>query len=152
MKENTFKAIFCAGVAALSAYMGQLMIPLLILVGLMILDYGTGMAKAWVGAQLSSRVGIKGIIKKVGYLVIVAVAMGVDWLLGSGLPQLGVVLPFEFLAALLVIIWLIINELISILENVAVLGAPEIPLLSKVLAHIKKAVDEKAEIDGSEEK
>lgn len=145
MKENVFKAVFAGATAAVMAYIGELLIPLMILLGVMVLDYATGMTKAWLNAELSSRVGIKGIIKKIGYLVIVAVAMGVDWLLQAGLPQLGVTLPFEFVVALLAIIWLIVNELISILENVAEIGAPSIPLLSTVLSHIKKAVDEKAD-------
>lgn len=151
MKENALKAVITAGLAAFAAYFGELLIPLTVLFAVMILDYATGMAKAWCNAELSSRVGIKGIIKKIGYLVIVAAAMGIDWLIQAGLPQLGLNLPCAFVVALLAIVWLIINELISILENVAEIGAPSIPLLSKLLEHIKKAVEQQATTVGGEE-
>ena len=46
------------------------------------------------------------------------VAGVVDWLVRYGLTQVGVEVSFRFLMAAMVIVWLIINELISILENV----------------------------------
>lgn len=47
----------------------------------------------------------------------------------------------------MVIIWLIINELISILENVAALGGPVPVFLAKLLARLKNTVEKKAEGD-----
>ena len=83
MKEtmNPISAVAAAALGVLSAYMVQLVIPLIVLVAAMLVDYGTGMAKAWSAGELCSRTGIKGILKKVGYLVIVLVAMGADYLL-----------------------------------------------------------------------
>ncbi len=90
MKENTIKAALAAALGALCAYGIQLLVPVLVLLVVMVLDYITGMAKAWHAGELSSRVGLWGILKKVGYLVIVGVACVVDWLLryGSGQPGL----------------------------------------------------------------
>ena len=126
MKEtmNPISAVVAAALGVLSAYMVQLFIPLIVLVIAMVVDYGTGMAKAWSAGELCSRTGIKGIIKKVGYLVIVLVAMGADYLLRYGMEQVGIHINVDFLIAAIVIAWLIINELISILENVAAIGAP----------------------------
>ena len=75
----------------------QLLVPVLVLVVVMLLDYATGMAKAWNAGELSSRVGLRGILKKVGYLVIAAVAAVVDWLLRYGADTLGWDWPVEFL-------------------------------------------------------
>lgn len=144
MKENVFKAVFAAALAGLSAYFSVLLIPLLILLVVMILDYATGMAKAWLAGTLSSKTGFRGIIKKLAYFGIVAAAMVADWIIRCGLEQLGVAISFEFFLALLVVVWLIINELISILENLAEIGAPKIPFLSRVLEHLKNTVDKKA--------
>ena len=80
MKENAIKAVLAAALGALASYGTQLIVPAIILVAVMVLDYITGMAKAWQAGELSSRVGIGGILKKVGYLVIVAVACVLDWL------------------------------------------------------------------------
>ena len=147
MKEtmNPISAVAAAALGVLSAYMVQLVIPLIVLVIAMVVDYGTGMAKAWSAGELCSRTGIKGIIKKVGYLVIVLVAMGADYLLRYGMEQVGIHINVDFLIAAIVIAWLIINELISILENVAAIGAPVPAFLSKLLARLKNVVEKKAE-------
>ena len=94
---------------------------------------------------LCSRTGIRGILKKVGYLVIVAVAMGADYLLRYGLDQVGVHINIEFLIAAIVIVWLIINELISILENVAAIGAPVPEFLLKLIKKLKTVTEKQAE-------
>lgn len=84
-------------------------------------------------------------MKKVGYLVIVAVAMGADYLLRYGLSQVGVHINIEFLIAAIVIVWLIINELISILENVAAIGAPVPEFLLKLIRKLKNVTEKQAE-------
>ena len=89
MKENTIKAALAAALGALCAYGIQLLVPVLVLLVVMVLDYITGMAKAWHAGELSSRVGLMGHPEKVGYLVIVGVACVVDWLLRYGADEPG---------------------------------------------------------------
>ena len=81
MKENMFRALFAAAIGALAAYAGILLVPLCVLAAVMIIDYATGIAAAWSCKLLSSRVGVKGIVKKVAYLALVAVGMVVDYLI-----------------------------------------------------------------------
>lgn len=50
-----------------------------------------------------------------------------------------------------VAIWLIINELISILENLAAIGVPGFPRLSKLLERLKNTVS-KSKGDNADEK
>ena len=140
MKENAIKAVLAAALGALASYGTQLIVPAIILVAVMVLDYITGMAKAWQAGELSSRVGIGGILKKVGYLVIVAVACVLDWLVRYGADQMGLDWRLDFLIASIVEIWLVINELISILENLATIGVPGFPRLSKLLERLKNTV------------
>ena len=45
--KNTTKAALAAALGALCAYGVQLLVPVLVLVVVMLLDYATGMAKAW---------------------------------------------------------------------------------------------------------
>lgn len=149
--ETAVSAVIAAALGALASYCVKLMIPLVILVLVMIMDYITGMTKAWVRGELSSRIGVQGILKKLGYFIIVAVAGVMDWLIGYGLDSVGVDYKLPFLLAAIVMIWLIINELISILENVAAIGGPVPPFIKKLLQHLKKAVEEKTDsIDDSE--
>mgnify|MGYP002521299312 CR=1 FL=1 len=151
MKENAIKAALTAATAAMIAYIGQLVVPIIVLGCVMLLDYGTGLAKAWVAGNLCSRTGIVGILKKVGYLCIVLVGMAVDWVLRAGLNAVGIDFKLEFLFAMIVVVWLIINELISILENVAAIGGPSAGFLSKLLKKLKTSVEEKAGDKESEE-
>lgn len=142
---NPIIAVLAAALGVASSYLVQLIVPLIVLVIAMLADYGTGMVKAWNAGTLCSRTGIRGILKKVGYLVIVAVAMGADYLLRYGLDQVGVHISTEFLISAIVIVWLIINELISILENVAAIGAPVPEFLLKLIRKLKTVTEKQAE-------
>ena len=146
--ETSVMAILAAALGALCSYASALVVPLAVLVGGTILS-GSGMAKAWSAGKLCSKTGLRGILKKLGYLVLVGVAGVVDWLVRYGLTQVGVEVSFQFLMAAMVIVWLIINELISILENVAALGGPVPGFLRKLLTRLKVAVETKA---GEEDK
>lgn len=145
MKENIIKGSATAALAALSAYCGELIIPLAVLLAAMIADYISGMAKAWTTSQLSSRVGILGIVKKLSYLLIVCAGMGVDWVIATAATAGGIDLGVTYFVALLVIIWLVINELLSIVENVAAMGVNVPKFLLKLIGHIKNRLEDKAD-------
>ena len=145
MEENIIKGTVSAALAALSAYCGELIIPLAVLLAAMIADYISGMAKAWTSAQLSSRVGIVGIVKKLSYLLIVCAGMGVDWVIATAAAAAGIDLGVTYFVGLLVIVWLVINELLSIVENVAAMGVSVPGFLLKLIGHIKNRVEDKAD-------
>ena len=144
MREKTWQAVIAVALGGLSAYMRMMFIPLVILIAVMIIDYMSGMLKAWGNEELSSKVGLRGIVKKLCYLMLVCVAGVVDWLLWSGLTQVGISLDFGFCFGLIVTIWLIINECISILENLDALHVPMPKFLKNVVKHLKNAVEVKA--------
>lgn len=151
MKENIIKGVLTTAMATFLAYLGNLAIPIMILAVVMLLDYGTGVAKAWIHGSLSSKIGILGILKKVAYLVIVAVGMVIDWIIQAGVDKLHLDFKLEFLFALIVIIWLILNELISILENVAEIGVPVPKWLTKLVLKLKDQTEETVGEDETEE-
>ena len=142
MRENAVKAAISASLGALCVYMGELIVPVIVLAAVMLLDYCSGLAKAWVTRSISSRIGLLGIVKKVGYIVVVAVGMAVDWLVKYGVTAVGVEYNAEFIFALPVIVWLVINECISILENVSACGAPVPEFLLKIAGRLKETVEE----------
>ena len=146
MKENAIKAAVSAAVAAVMAYCGVLVVPLMVLLGVMMLDYMSGMAKAWITKTLCSRIGIVGIIKKVGYLAVVAVGMTADWAIHEVIVRLGVDMSPGCYVGLLVVAWLIINELLSITENVAAIGVPVPRFLQKIIERLKNTTEQKGEI------
>jgi toxin secretion/phage lysis holin len=145
MKENLLKALISAAVAAFAVYMQSLIVPIVILISFMILDYVTGMAAAWRGSELSSRIGITGIVKKVLYLVVVAVGVGVDYIIGLAGGLFGYDLSKVFAVALIVVVWLILNEFISIVENLDEIGVPVPHFLCTIIEKLKKKTEEKTE-------
>lgn len=149
MENKGLQAVLTAAFTALTVYLDALIIPVLMLLVFMILDYSTGMINAWKNKILSSKIGVDGIIKKVGYMVLVVVAMGVDYLIFSGLTAAGIVVPCDLWFGMLVTIWLIINEMISILENLSKIGVPVPKFLITIIEKLKISTEKKAE---SEEK
>lgn len=141
-KENIAQGIITLIAASISAYFGIIAIPLIVLTIVMLIDYITGMAAAYVNAELSSRKGIRGIFKKLGYYSLVCVGMTLDYILCSGLAQIGVYGNNIFFG-LIVTVWLIINELISILENLSRLDVPIPKFLKSVVERLKNNVDDK---------
>ena len=116
--ENRFlKVTFSAFLTLLVYYMNIIAVPVIILVFVMAADYLTGLVSAWINAELSSRKGLFGIIKKLCYLFAIAAAMGIDWLIYSGMGQIGIKLDYTVFFGVLVTIWLIINEVIKRRKN-----------------------------------
>ena len=117
-EAKTIQGVISAGLVAVSCYINALLIPVIILIAVMILDYITGMTVAWNSSDLSSKRGIKGIVKKVLYFVLVAVGMVVDWSIMYWLSTFGAGEVYKFSFGALVAFWLTMNELISIVNNI----------------------------------
>lgn len=135
-----------AGAAALGAWMlarvGALLPVLLVLLSVMILDYITGMVKAGISGNLNSTRGWQGLLKKLMYAVTVAIAMVADYLLYIGGNEIGVDMHGSAYFGTLVSLWLIINECISILENLSEIGVPMPGFLGRILQRVQGKVDE----------
>lgn len=150
MGNKGLQAVLSAAVAALTVYLNALIVPVLVLLVFMILDYATGMVRAWRARELSSKIGVDGIVKKVGYMVLVVVAMGVDYLVYNGLVAVNITVPYNLWFGLIVTIWLIINEMISILENLSDIGVPIPSFFKKIVKRLKKTVDKEGEKQADE--
>lgn len=143
MKETTLKAAIAVAMAAATAYLRELAIPVFVLAGVMVIDYLSGMVSAWVKCELSSRVGVLGIVKKVAYLL--AVAIVADWVVQVAGAEIGVDFGGFYFFGLLVTVWLILNECISILENISEIGVPLPAFLLKLIEKLKKTVENTGE-------
>lgn len=141
MKEGIFKMGIAAVGASIASYFDALAAPLLVLLCVMLIDYVTGLVKAYMASQLSSRIGLRGILKKLCYMAMVAVGAALDYLLTGALAQAGIDLHIEMFCGMLVAIWLIVNELISILENLAEIGVPGMPALTSLIGRLKNTLD-----------
>lgn len=111
----------------------------------MMLDYLTGITAACAGGCWSSRTAFQGIFHKLGCAVVVVCAAGLDLMLSTALEQLPILsLPVEYrgLICPVVLVWYLVMELGSICENAVAMGAPVPPLLKRLLAVSKQAVEE----------
>lgn len=145
---DKLKAIVTIAVSFLSSLLGILFIPVCLLAASNLLDYATGlMASPNRGEKIKSYKSIKGIFKKVGmWLLIVAGAL-VDTLIKYSTEVIGLNFPFTFMIACVVAVWLICNEIISILENIADIGTPLPPFLTKVVYYVKDQIETTTDID-----
>ena len=97
-----------------------------------------------------SRRGAEGIIKKVGYLCVIAVAMVVDYLILRVAAEAGFEVATKAFFGLLVAVWYVLNELLSIIENAGRMGAPVPEWLMKYVSVLKNKIDSQG--DGTEER
>lgn len=136
-------------VAYLSHKLGVTFYLLGLLLVLMVIDYVSGMAASAVEAidhpddkryGWSSKKGAKGIAKKVAYLCVIGVSMVIDYIVIRTSGVLGVALPNTMLS-LLVSVWYLLNEALSIIENAGRIGAPVPNWLMKYIAALKDKID-----------
>lgn len=152
--RNTILLMQAAASAALAWVadrLGVLYPVMIVLVIMMGLDYITGMGASKVESidhpddpayGWSSKKGLKGILKKVGYLCVIAAAMVVDFVISNVAGQLGIKMSTNTFFGLMVAVWYILNELLSIIENAGRMGAQVPEWLRKYIAILKQQIDE----------
>ena len=101
----------------------MLLITLIIFV---VMDYLTGVMKAIIEKKLSSSVGFKGIFKKILIFFLIVISVRIDLMLND----IGI--------RYIVIMFYLINEAISILENAGKMGLPLPPKLNEILESLKQ--------------
>lgn len=154
---NTVKVVTAGTVGVVSAFtawmtdhFGVLFYVILILAAMMVLDYITGMMASKYEAidhpddpayGWNSKKGAKGIIKKVGYLCVIAVAIVVDYILRYVAADAGIKLDMKAFFGLMVAVWYLLNELLSIIENAGRMGAAVPEWLLKYIAVLKDKID-----------
>ena len=95
-----------------------------------VLDYCSGFIKAFHTKTLSSQIGFRGLLKKVGYLLIVMLAVLIDRVTGNS----GAIRT-------LVIYYFVANEGLSIIENLSVTNIPIPKVIKKALKALKKEAE-----------
>ena len=152
--KKEYALILHAALATVGAYLSDklgILFPVLcVLAMMMAVDYLTGMLASKAEALeypgnpdcgWSSRKGAKGIIKKVSYLCVITVALVVDYLITSIAGEIGIHSNMNAFFGLLVTVWYLLNELLSIVENAGRMGADVPEWLRKYIAVLKDKID-----------
>ena len=127
MNEHTIE-IGVASIGTLFIYLfGGWDIALQCLVTFIVLDYISGLIKAYNTKSLSSKIGLKGLLKKVGILCIVVLSVMLDRITG----ETGVIRT-------MIIYYFVANEGLSVLENLAEAGLPIPKFIKQALLNLQK--------------
>lgn len=139
---KTLKTIFITVLGVITAWLGALAIPVYLLVACNVIDYVTGILAAHRrGQKISSYTGINGIAKKICMWLLIGVGGVIDCLLSYAGGSIGVDIQLTMGAATLTAIWLLVNEIISILENLGDIGTPLPGFLVSIVNSLQSKLD-----------
>ena len=146
------KVTVIAVISTLMSWLGILAVPVFLMVGCNVIDYVTGLlAVPYRTETVSSYKGIRGIIKKVCQWLLVLIGAWVDILINYAIECAGIEFTLPFVVATIVAVWLVVNEIISILENIVDIGVKMPPFLLPLIKNIRRVVEEKADVAAKED-
>lgn len=114
-----------------SAWLGGWDAALKVLVALMVVDYATGFLGAVKNHKVNSEVMYWGGIRKGAILVVLAIAVLLDQMVGNSAPVLRTLAIYFYVS----------REGISVTENLGILGVPLPPGISRVLTQLQEKGD-----------
>lgn len=103
-------------------------VALSVLIAFMVMDYLTGVIKAFVNKEVSSSIGLVGIARKSLILLVLIVAVLLDRLINSGTWLFRTIVYYFYIA----------NEGISLLENTIAMGLPVPEQIKDALIQLKE--------------
>ena len=109
------------------------------------------MASTYRSQDINSYKSIRGIFKKVSMWLLVVVGAIIDEVLLYASTSIGWKSPVTFLVACVVAMWLICNEIISILENIQDMGVNIPAFMQPLVKHIRSQVEDQVKVDNDSE-
>lgn len=142
---DTYNAVVGAVIAVLTYIFGEHWMLFALFLAFNLADWLTGWAKSRLAHKESSSAGWKGVLKKLGYWLMIAVAFGASAVFTEIGTTLGINLEITVLLGWFVLASLIVNELRSILENFVEMGCDVPKILAKGLEVADKAINQNQE-------
>ena len=138
---DEYNAVAGAVVAVLSYFLGEHWLLFVAFLALNIADWLTGWMKSRLAGKENSTAGWKGVLKKLGYWLMIMVAFGAGAIFIEIGDSIGVDLGVTTLLGWFVLASLIINEIRSILENFVEAGYNVPEILTKGLKVADKIIN-----------
>lgn len=139
---NKINTLWGFAVALFSTVFGQFWYLFAAFLALNVIDYITGVLKAKFSHTENSNKGLKGIVKKVGYWVVIALSFFIALSFESMGELIHVNLAFVEILGWFTLATFIINEIRSVLENLIAVGVDVPKFLVKGLEVAAKTVEE----------
>jgi len=147
------QAVLIGVLAAVNGFLGNLAVPVYVLLACNIIDYITALIAAPKrGEQIDSLKGFNGLKKKVLMYLLIAVGWLIDTLVNYAAQQVRPDFRQPYIVAVVVALWLAFNEMLSIIENVADADGPVPPFLKKLIKNLKKKTEDVTETGGDDER
>ena len=143
--STILNAIVGAAVAVLSYIFGEHWILFALFLAFNVADWITGWMKARLTHKENSKAGWKGVLKKLAYWIMIAVAFGASAVFVEIGKTLGVDLGITTLLGFFVLASLLVNEIRSICENLVEMGVDVPKILIKGLEVADKAINKDGE-------
>lgn len=132
MEVTALKSLAAVFTSFFVYIIGMVNEAIVVLLFFMILDFITGLLRAYMTKSLNSTLGLSGVIKKFSIIVMIGMAGGIEYMMISiGQEPKGLVL-------LAVTSFFVVNEGLSILENCAQIGLPIPPILYNALEKLHR--------------
>lgn len=145
------KTMMTAVLSAVMGWLGILAVPVFLMVGSNVVDYITGLIAArHRNDDINSYKGIWGIVKKVCMWLLVVIGSWIDILIQYTVECAGIRIHVPFIVATVVAVWIVVNEIISILENMIDIGVTMPPFLMPLVRRIRQQIEEAADLEEEE--
>ena len=119
---DTYNAMVGAAVAVLSYILGEHWVLFVLFLLLNAIDWGTGWMKSRINNVENSKAGLKGVLKKLGYWLMIMVSFGAS----AAFVEVGKIINLDLGVTILlgwfVVASLLVNEARSICENLVEMG------------------------------
>ena len=148
---DTYNAIVGSIVAVLSYIFGEHWILFALFLAFNLADWITGWMKSRIAHKENSKAGWKGVLKKLGYWAMIAVAFGASAVFVEIGKTIGVDLGITTLLGWFVLASLLVNEIRSICENFVEAGYNVPQILIRGLEVADKAINKEADTDSGDE-
>lgn len=148
---DTYNAIVGSIVAVLSYIFGEHWILFALFLAFNLADWITGWMKSRSAHKENSKAGWKGVLKKLGYWIMIAVAFGASAVFVEIGKTIGVDLGITTLLGWFVLASLLVNEIRSICENFVEAGYNVPQILIRGLEVADKAINKEADTDSEGE-
>ena len=148
---DTYNAIVGSIVAVLTYIFGEHWILFALFLAFNLADWITGWMKSRIAHKENSKAGWKGVLKKLGYWIMIAVAFGASAVFVEIGKTIGVDLGITTLLGWFVLASLLVNEIRSICENFVEAGYNVPQILIRGLEVADKAINKEADTDSGDE-
>lgn len=139
---DTYNAMVGAAVAVLSYILGEHWFLFVLFLLLNAVDWGTGWMKSRINNVENSKAGLKGVLKKLGYWLMIMVSFGAS----AAFVEVGKIINLDLgvttLLGWFVLASLLVNEARSICENLVEMGVNVPTILVKGLQAANRVVNQ----------